>query len=572
MPKANAALERIRQTLEKHFKDVQDFEFTIEDGVVYMLQTRNGKRTAMAALKFSIDMQKEKLIDWKTAILRNPADQLEQLLAPVFDTAEVAKAPVIATGLPAGPGAASGQIYLNAERAVTAAGRGEPVLLVRIETSPEDLRGMIAAEGILTARGGVSSHAALVARQMGKVCVCGAAAVEVDYQARTVKVAGRMFKEGEWMSIDGTAGTVYAGRVKTAPSEIVAGLIDGNEAARKTEKFRNFQQLMKWCAEATRMTVRTNADTPEQTANAVAFGAVGIGLTRTEHMFFEGDRIDAMREMILAETVEARKTALAKLLPYQREDFAGIFRALQGRPATIRFLDPPLHEFLPHTREQQEELARKMGVSVERIHSRVQGLHEFNPMLGFRGCRLGIGYPEISAMQARAVFEAAAIVQKEGIKVRPEIMIPLVGFKKELDLQIEVVHQAAREVQAERKVKLDYLVGTMIEIPRGALTADEIATSAEFFSFGTNDLTQTGLGMSRDDSGSFLPQYAELEIVSRNPFATIDQTGVGQLVEIAVTKGRAARPGLKLGICGEHGGDPASIALFESGGFDYVSC
>ena len=508
MPKAYAELERIRQTLEKHFKDVQDFEFTIEDGVVYMLQTRNGKRTAMAALKFSIDMYKEKLIDWKTAVMRNPADQLEQLLAPVFDAAEVAKAKAIATGLPAGPGAASGQIYLNADRAVAAADKGEKVLLVRVETSPEDLRGMIAAEGILTARGGVSSHAALVARQMGKVCVCGAAAVEVDYQARTVTVDGQTFKEGDWMSIDGTAGKVYAGQVKTAPSEIVAGLINGDKAAQQTEKFKNFQQLMKWCSDATRMSVRTNADTPEQTENAVAFGAVGIGLTRTEHMFFEGDRIDAMREMILAETVEERKAALAKLLPYQREDFAGIFRALKGYPATIRFLDPPLHEFLPHTKEQQAELAKKIGVPAARIQQRVEQLHEFNPMLGFRGCRLGIGYPEISAMQARAVFEAAAQVQKEGIKVRPEIMIPLVGFKKELDLQIEVVHQAAREVQAEQKVKLNYMVGTMIEIPRGALTADEIAQSAEFFSFGTNDLTQTGLGMSRDDSGSFLPQYA----------------------------------------------------------------
>ena len=572
MPKAYAELERIRQTLEKHFKDVQDFEFTIEEGVVYMLQTRNGKRTAMAALKFAIDMQKEKLIDWKTAILRNPADQLEQLLAPVFDLAEVAKAKVIAKGLPAGPGAASGQIYLNAERAVAAAEKGEQVLLVRLETSPEDLRGMIAAEGILTARGGVSSHAALVARQMGKVCVCGAAAVEVDYQARTISVDGATYKEGDWLSIDGTIGSVYAGKVKTAPSEIVAGLIEGNEAAKKTEKFKNFQQLMKWCSDASRMVVRTNADTPEQTANAVAFGAVGIGLTRTEHMFFEGDRIDAMREMILAETLEARKAALAKLLPYQRDDFAGIFRALKGYPATIRFLDPPLHEFLPHTKEQQDELAKKIGVPAARIHSRVEGLHEFNPMLGFRGCRLGIGYPEISAMQARAVFEAAAIVQKEGIKVRPEIMIPLVGFKKELDLQIEVVHQAARDVQKEQKVKLNYMVGTMIEIPRGALTADEIAQSAEFFSFGTNDLTQTGLGMSRDDSGSFLPHYAELEIVKNNPFATIDQTGVGQLVEIAVAKGRASRPGIKLGICGEHGGDPKSIQFFEKVGLDYVSC
>ena len=572
MPAAYKELERIRQTLERHFKDVQDFEFTIEDGVVYMLQTRNGKRTAMAALKFSIDMHKEKLIDWKTAVMRNPADQLEQLLAPVFDVAEAKKAEVIATGLPAGPGAASGQIYLNADRAVTASEKGEKVLLVRVETSPEDLRGMIAAEGILTARGGVSSHAALVARQMGKVCVCGASAVEVDYGKRTVTVAGRVLKEGDWLSIDGTAGKVFAGKVKTAPSEIVAGLLEGDAGARRTEKFRSFQQLMRWCSQASRMSVRTNADTPEQTDNALAFGAVGIGLCRTEHMFFEGDRIDAMREMILAESLDERQTALDKLLPYQRDDFAGIFRALKGYPATIRFLDPPLHEFLPHTPEQQADLAKKINVPVDRIRARVEQLHEFNPMLGFRGCRLGIEYPEISAMQARAVFEAAAIVQKEGIKVRPEIMIPLVAFKRELDLQIEVVHRAAREVQAERKVKLTYMVGTMIEVPRGALTADEIAQSAEFFSFGTNDLTQTGLGMSRDDSGSFLPGYAEREIVTKNPFATIDQTGVGQLVEIAVTKGRAARPGIKLGICGEHGGDPSSIQFFEKVKLDYVSC
>jgi pyruvate, orthophosphate dikinase len=571
LPKAYHELERIRQTLEKHFKDVQDFEFTIEDGVVYMLQTRNGKRTAMAALKFSIDMVKERLIDWKTAVMRNPADQFEQLLAPVFDTADVAKAKVIATGLPAGPGAASGQIYLNADRAVGAAEKGQPVLLVRLETSPEDLRGMIAAEGILTARGGVSSHAALVARQMGKVCVCGASALEVDYQARTVSVDGQTFKEGDWMSIDGTSGTVFAGRVKTAPSEIVAGLINQDEGAKKTDKFKNFQQLMKWCDQATRMGVRTNADTPEQALNAIAFGASGIGLTRTEHMFFEGDRIDAMREMIIAETVEARKAALAKLLPYQRDDFAGIFRALNGYPATIRFLDPPLHEFLPQTQEQQADLAKKLKVPVHAIHARVEQLHEFNPMLGFRGCRLGIGYPEISAMQARAVFEAAAIVQKEGIKVRPEIMIPLVGFKKELDLQIEVVHQAAREVQEEQRVKLTYSVGTMIEIPRGALMADEIAESAEFFSFGTNDLTQTALGMSRDDSGTFLPQYAELEIIKKNPFATIDVAGVGQLVDVAVKRGRATRKDLKLGICGEHGGDPDSIRFFEQVGLDYVS-
>jgi len=572
MPAAHKELERIRQTLERHFKDVQDFEFTIEDGVVYMLQTRNGKRTAMAALKFSMDMHKEKLIDWKTAVMRNPADQLEQLLAPVFDVAEVKKAKAIATGLPAGPGAASGQIYLNADRAVAASEKGERVLLVRVETSPEDLRGMIAAEGILTARGGVSSHAALVARQMGKVCVCGASAVEVDYGKRTVTVQGQTFKEGDWLSIDGTAGKVFAGKVKTAPSEIVAGLIDNDANARKTEKFKSFQQLMKWCSQASRMSVRTNADTPEQTSNALAFGAVGIGLCRTEHMFFEGDRIDAMREMILAETLEDRQAALDKLLPYQRDDFAGIFRALNGYPATIRFLDPPLHEFLPHTPEQQADLAKKIKVPVERIHTRVEQLHEFNPMLGFRGCRLGIEYPEISAMQARAVFEAAALVQKEGIKVRPEIMIPLVAFKRELDLQLEVVHRVAREVQDQKKVKLNYMVGTMIEVPRGALTADEIAHSAEFFSFGTNDLTQTALGMSRDDSGSFLPNYAEHEIVTKNPFATIDSTGVGQLVDIAVKRGRTSRPDIKLGICGEHGGDPASIHFFEKVKLDYVSC
>jgi len=571
LPTAYHELERIRQTLEKHFKDVQDFEFTIEDEVVYMLQTRNGKRTAMAALKFSMDMCREKLIDWKTAVMRNPADQLDQLLAPVFDAAEAGKARTIATGLPAGPGAASGQIYLNADRAVIAANRKEQVLLVRVETSPEDLRGMIAAEGILTARGGVSSHAALVARQMGKVCVCGAAALDVDYQARTVKVDGKTFKEGDWLSIDGTAGRVFAGRVATAPSEIVAGVVDGDEAAKRTETSRSFQQLMKWCGDASRMSVRANADNPKEAREAIAFGAVGIGLCRTEHMFFEGDRIDAMREMILAETLEERKAALAKLLPYQRDDFAGIFRALNGYPATIRFLDPPLHEFLPHAPEQQAELAKKMGVSAEKIHTRVEQLHEFNPMLGLRGCRLGIDYPEISEMQARAVFEAAAIVQKEGTKVRPEVMIPLVGFKKEFDLQAEIVNRVAKDVQAERKVKLSYMVGTMIEIPRGAMTADEIAQTAEFFSFGTNDLTQTALGMSRDDSGSFLPHYAELEITKKNPFATIDTTGVGQLVEMAVKKGRATRPGIKLGICGEHGGDPDSIRFFEKVGLDYVS-
>jgi pyruvate,orthophosphate dikinase len=407
---------------------------------------------------------------------------------------------------------------------------------------------------------------------MGKVCICGASALEVSYEKKTVTVGGRTFKEGDHLSIDGTSGTVYAGEVQTAPSEIIAGLLNGDERAKATEKFRSFQQLMKWCGQATRLGVRTNADTPEQTANAIAFGATGIGLCRTEHMFFEGDRIDAMREMILAVDQADREKALAKLLPFQRSDFLGIFKELKGHPATIRFLDPPLHEFLPHTKEQQLDLAKKLGISVDRIINRVHELHEFNPMLGFRGCRLGIKYPEITAMQARAVFEAAAEAQKAGFKARPEIMIPLVGFKKELDIQVAIVHDVARKVMAERKTRLTYSVGTMIEVPRGALTANEIAETAEFFSFGTNDLTQTALGMSRDDSGSFLPPYQEAEIMKRNPFATIDQTGVGQLMEIAIAKGRQTRSDIKLGICGEHGGDPDSVKFCHRIGLSYVSC
>jgi len=572
MPAAYKELDNIRGTLEKHFKDVQDFEFTIQEGKVFMLQTRNGKRTAMAALKFSMDMVKEKLIDWKTAIKRNPADQLDQLLAPVFDLAEVKKVKAIATGLPAGPGAASGRIFLNADRAVIAAEKGERVLLVRNETSPEDLRGMIAAEGILTAKGGVSSHAALVARQMGKVCICGAAALVIDYTAKTVTVAGQTFQEGDWLSIDGTIGAVYGGQIKTAPSEIITGLISGNKAAQKTEKFQSFQQLMSWCSKVTKLQVRTNADTPEQVKNAIAFGATGIGLCRTEHMFFEGNRIDAIREMILADKKDDRLKAVSKLLPYQKGDFVGIFKALNGYPATIRLLDPPLHEFVPHDHAAQAALAEKMGVSVEKIAQRVSELHEFNPMLGHRGCRLGTSYPELTEMQARAIFEAAAEVLKKGIKVKPEVMVPLVGFKKELDLQVDIIHRVAAEVQKEKKVKISYLVGTMIEVPRGALTADEIASTAQFFSFGTNDLTQTALGMSRDDSGSFLPHYAELEIVKKNPFATIDTTGVGQLMEIAIEKGRKTRPDIKLGICGEHGGDPDSVKFCHKIGLTYVSC
>ena len=572
MPKSYAELMAVRKTLESHFKDVQDIEFTVQSGKLFMLQTRNGKRTAAAGLKFAADMVKEKLIDWETAIMRNPADQLEQLLAPIFDLSEVKKAKVIATGLPAGPGAATGKIYFNADRSVQAAEKGEKVLLVRVETSPEDLRGMIAAEGILTARGGVSSHAALVARQMGKVCVCGAAGVVIDYDKKTTTIDGVTYNEGDFLSIDGTSGLVYAGQIKTAPSEIVSGLLNGDKAAQKTEKYKNYVQLMAWCAKATKLQVRTNADTPEQAAQAIAFGAVGIGLTRTEHMFFEGDRIDAMREMILADSLATREEALAKLLPYQREDFFGIFKALKGYPATIRFLDPPLHEFLPNTKEAQMDLARKLSVPVEKIMARVHELHEFNPMLGFRGCRLGIKYPEITRMQARAVLEAAADATKKGFKAKPEIMIPLVGFKKELDLQVAIVHEVAALVQKEKKVKISYSVGTMIEIPRGALTADEIAHTAEFFSFGTNDLTQTCLGMSRDDSGSFLGAYTENEIVKKNPFASIDQTGVGQLIEIACAKGNKTRPGIKLGICGEHGGDPDSVKFCHRVGLTYVSC
>ena len=572
MPKSYAELLAVRKTLEKHFKDVQDIEFTIQEGRLFMLQTRNGKRTAAAALKFSIDMVKEKLIDAETAVLRNPADQLEQLLAPIFDLAEIKKAKAVATGLPAGPGAATGKIYFNADRAVVAAEKGEKVLLVRIETSPEDLRGMIAAEGILTARGGVSSHAALVARQMGKVCICGAAGVDINYDKKTVTISGQVFNEGDFLSIDGTSGIVYAGEVKTAPSEIISGLLNGDKAAQATEKFKSYNQLMKWCAQFTRLSVRTNADTPEQTSNAVAFGAVGIGLTRTEHMFFEGNRIDAMREMILADTLADREAALAKLLPYQRDDFHGIFKALKGLPATIRFLDPPLHEFLPNSKESQMDLARKLNIPVEKIIHRVHELHEFNPMLGFRGCRLGIKYPEITRMQARAVFEAAADAQKAGLKPKPEVMIPLVGFKKELDLQVAIVHEVAALVMKEKKVKFTYSVGTMIEVPRGALTADEIAQTAEFFSFGTNDLTQTCLGMSRDDSGSFLGAYTENEIIKKNPFASIDQTGVGQLIQIAAEKGNKTRPGIKLGICGEHGGDPDSVKFCHRVGLTYVSC
>ena len=571
LPKSFSGLVAVQKKLEKHFKDMQDFEFTIEDGKLYMLQTRNGKRTGIAAVRIAAEMVKERLIDWKTAITRVPADQLDQVLSPVFDAAAAKKADLLCKGLPAGPGAASGRIFLNADRAVVEAKKGS-VLLTRVETSPEDLRGMIAAAGILTARGGVSSHAALVARQMGKVCVCGAADLEVDYKARTVKVAGKTFKEGDYLSIDGTSGEVFSGELKTAPSEIIQVLIDKKLDPKKSNDYQNFAKLMGWCEKATKLGVRTNADSPSQVANAIAFGASGIGLCRTEHMFFEGNRIDAMREMILAEEEDARRKALKKLLPYQRRDFAGIFKALEGRPATIRLLDPPLHEFLPHDESAQRGLAKKLGVSLASIKKRVEDLHEFNPMLGHRGCRLGISYPEVTEMQARAIFEAAVQVQSSGIDVSPEIMVPLVGFSKELELQVEVIHRVAKEVFAAKGAKVKYLVGTMIEIPRAALTADEIAKTAQFFSFGTNDLTQTALGMSRDDSGSFLSNYTELDILPQNPFASVDQSGVGKLMEMAVKLGKKGRRNIKLGICGEHGGDPESVKFCHKIGLHYVSC
>jgi pyruvate,orthophosphate dikinase len=569
-------LEKVRATLEKKFGDVQDFEFTIERKKLWMLQTRNGKRTALAYVRIAHDMVKQGLMKPEHAIKSADPEAMNQLLQPVFDRkahqAARDQGRLLTKGLAAGPGAASGKAVFSAAKAEEMVRAGHKVVLIRLETSPEDLRGMIAAEGILTARGGVSSHAALVARQMGKVCVVGAGELAVDYHTCTMTCRGVTVREGEPVSIDGTTGEVFAGAIDTADSELKQVLIAGTMKPSESDVFKYYNFVMKLADKYRRLGLRTNADTPEQTRNAIAFGAEGIGLCRTEHMFFEGDRIDAMREMILAREEGARRAALAKLLPFQQGDFEGIFRALEGRPACIRLLDPPLHEFLPHDEKAQSTLAAKMGVPVEAVAARVRELHEFNPMLGFRGCRLGIVFPEISEMQARAILQAAAVVQAEGIKVKPEIMIPLVGFERELELQVEVVHRVAREVQAATRQKLAYMVGTMIEVPRGALNADHIAKTAEFFSFGTNDLTQTCLGMSRDDSGSFLPRYAELEIAKENPFASIDVGGVGQLVRTAVEKGKSTRPDIKLGICGEHGGDPASVGFFHDVGLAYVSC
>ncbi|MFO8027384.1 MAG: pyruvate, phosphate dikinase, partial [Opitutales bacterium] len=508
MPQAHADLEAVRRKLEKHFKDMQDFEFTVENKQLYMLQTRNGKRTGLAAVRIAVELNKEKLINQKVALQKIPADSISSLLVAVFDPAAVKKAKVLTTGLPAGPGAAAGKICFSADKAEAVANAGGHAILCRIETTPEDLRGMIAADGILTSRGGVSSHAALVARQMNKVCVCGASEVKINYAAGTLTIGNKTFKDGEDISIDGTTGEIFEGSVETAPSE-VDQVLNGKMKAKNSYTYQLFDQVMTWADKHRKLGVRTNADSPEQAASAVALGAEGIGLCRTEHMFFEGDRITYMRQMILATDEKERRAALKKLLPFQRKDFTGLFKAMGGRPVTVRLLDPPLHEFLPHDESSKRELANSLGLDVDVISNRVHALHEANPMLGHRGCRLGISYPEITEMQAQAIFEAAAACYKlkKPVKVIPEVMVPLVGFADELKNQVEVIHRVAAKVMEKKKVKFKYLVGTMIEVPRGALTADEIAETAEFFSFGTNDLTQTGLGMSRDDAGSFLGTY-----------------------------------------------------------------
>ena len=569
-------LDRIRHTLEKHYRDMMDVEFTIQEGKLYMLQCRVGKRTAFAAIKIAVEMVAERLITDKEALARIEPDQLNQLLRPVFDLKEKESAVkggrLLAKGLNAGPGAATGRVVFNAPDAEAWKKRGELVILTRIETSPEDIKGMDAAEGILTARGGMTSHAALVARQMGKVCVAGCSTLEIDYSTHTMTVKGKKIKEGDWISLDGTTGEVIEGKVATRPSEVLRVLIDKSLDPKDAPVYMQYERIMGWADKYRRLKIRTNADQPDQATNAVTFGAEGIGLCRTEHMFFGEGKIGPMREMILADTVEERKKALAKLLPLQRKDFEGIFVAMNGRPVTIRTIDPPLHEFVPHEEPAQRELAKQMGITYEKVHQRVEGLHEFNPMLGFRGCRLGLIYPEITEMQSRAIFEAAADVQSRGIPVEPEIMIPLVGNVKELAHQEQIVRRVAAEVMKEKGVKFKYLVGTMIEIPRGALTADEIAHVAEFFSFGTNDLTQTTLGVSRDDAARFLVPYVEMEIYPKDPFESLDRTGVGELMKIAIAKGRSVRPDLKVGICGEHGGDPSSIEFCHQINQNYVSC
>ena len=556
MPDLYRQLLHAETTLENHFKDMQDLEFTIQQGKLWMLQTRNGKRTGAAMVRIAMEMLQQGMIDEKTALLRVAPDRLNELLHPIFDPKAMKASSVIARGLPASPGAATGQVVFFADEAEDASKQGKAVILVRQETSPEDLRGMSAAQGILTARGGMTSHAAVVARGMGKCCVSGAGAVHVDYKARTMTIGDTVYPEGEWISLNGSTGEVFAGRIATKDAELSG----------------DFGALMTLADRYKRLEVRTNADTPDEAKVARNFGATGIGLCRTEHMFFEGERINAVREMILADDEAGRRKALAKLLPMQRGDFEGLFREMSGLPVTIRLLDPPLHEFVPHDEAGQRVMATEMKVSPGKIRMRVEDLHEFNPMLGHRGCRLGITYPEITEMQARAIFEAGLNMKAKGFDVKAEIMVPLVGTVREFNAQAAVIRATAAQVFAERGETLHYMLGTMIETPRAALVAESIGRQAEFFSFGTNDLTQMTLGFSRDDAGKFLPDYLKNGIYEHDPFRSIDQKGVGLLVEMAVAKGRAVRPDIEVGICGEHGGDPASVAFFHRAGLDYVSC
>jgi pyruvate,orthophosphate dikinase len=578
-PEIAQQLADARLKLERHYRDMQDIEFTIEKGRLYLLQTRSGKRTGLAAVRIGVEMVEEKLITPKEALLRVEPDALNHLLRPIFDPSAkeraVKEGKLLARGLPAGPGAASGRVVFLAEDAVAWAGRGEQVVLARHETSPEDIRGMVASQGFLTAFGGMTSHAALVSRQMGKVAIVGCEALTFDYRARTMTVqtprGERTFHEGDRISLDGTTGEVLEGALETSPSEVVQVLVDGTRQPDDAPVYQMYAKLLGWADRTRRLGVRANADQGDQAKVAIAFGAEGIGLTRTEHMFFGEGKIGPMREMIVASSYEERRAALAKLLPVQREDFAGIFREMDGYPVTIRTLDPPLHEFLPHDDAGIAALARSTGKSEAQVRARVDELHEANPMLGHRGCRLGISYPEITEMQARAIFEAACDVAAEGVDVDPEIMIPLVATRQELDDQAQVVRDVAEAVFAEKGRKVKYAVGTMIEVPRGALRADEIAMTAEFFSFGTNDLTQTTFGISRDDIGPVLQTYIAKDIFEADPFVTIDRNGVGELVRIGTERGRSVRPKLKIGICGEHGGDPASVVFCHEVGLDYVS-
>ena len=571
LPSAYGELQALRERLEQRFGDMQDIEFTVENGKLYLLQTRNGKRTGLAAVRIAVDMHREGLLTREAALTKIPAESIGALLAPTFDRAALATAVAMGRGLPAGPGAASGRIVFTSEAADAQSKRGHDVILCRTETSPDDLRGMLAAQGILTTRGGVSSHAALVARQLGKVCVCGASDVVVDTAAGTLRAGGRILREGDPISLDGFTGAIYAGALALTPSQ-VRQVLDGRAAAADSPWHDLFETVMAWADDIRRIAVRANVDAPDAARDALALGAEGIGLCRTEHMFFEENRIDTMRRMILAADEAERRAALAQLLPFQRDDFQRLFEVMDDRPVTIRLLDPPLHEFLPTEAAGRQALATRLGIPQRRVAERIESLAEMNPMLGCRGCRLGILYPEITEMQSQAIFQAAVAAMRSGVRVRLEIMVPLVGFVEELADQAAVVRRIAAEVMSEHDIELDYQLGTMIEVPRAALTADEIADVAEFFSFGTNDLTQMTLGLSRDDMSAFFDRYLHKEIFAANPFSSIDEGGVGTLIVEAVRRGRSTREGLKVGICGEHGGDPASIAFCAATGFDYVSC